>query len=178
MRRDWIYYIFALCVAVVIGLLVQQSLNRHDGMGVEKIIRGAEIVGGVYYTAPPILTASQIAEIEYYDSLELLAICVEAEAGNQDLKGRQLVADVILNRVDSERFPDTIEEVISQPPCQFTSYWDGGMDSVVEPSPLTFEAVQRELEGREDTEILFFTEGKYNPYCEPLYKYGAHYFGR
>lgn len=177
MRRDWIYYIFALCVAVVIGLLVQQSLNRRDGMGVEKIIRGAEVVGGVYYTAPPILTAADIAEIEYCDSLELLAICVEAEAGNQDLKGRQLVADVILNRVDSERFPDTITEVITQP-YQFASYWDGHMDRVEEPSPLTFEAVQRELEGREDTEILFFTEGKYNPYCEPLYKYGAHYFGR
>ena len=52
------------------------------------------------------------------------------------------------------------------------------MDKVVEPSEETFEAVRMELEERTNTEVLFFTDGKYNPYCEPLFQYGAHYFGR
>lgn len=112
----------------------------------------------------------------FCDSLEILAICVEAEAGNQDLYGKRLVVDVILNRVDSDRFPDTIEGVISQK-YQFTTYWDGSMGRVDEPSPETFEAVKMELESRTDDSILFFTAGNYNTYCVPAYRYGDHYFG-
>lgn len=112
----------------------------------------------------------------FCDSLETLAICVEAEAGNQDLYGKRLVVDVILNRVDSDRFPDTIEGVISQK-YQFTTYWDGSMGRVDEPSPETYEAVRLELESRTDDSILFFTAGNYNTYSTPAYRYGDHYFG-
>lgn len=113
---------------------------------------------------------------EFCDSLEILAQCVEAEAGNQDFKGKQLVADVILNRVDSERFPDTIEEVITQK-YHFTTYWDGTMSHIV-PSEETYQAVQQELyNDRLDANILFFTADGYNAYCIPGYIYGDHYFG-
>lgn len=115
---------------------------------------------------------------EFCDSLEILATCVEAEAGNQDIKGKRLVADVILNRVESPRFPDTIEGVISQK-YQFTTFWDGSMDAITEPSEETFQAVNMELCGeRLDDEILFFTAGDYNTYCIPAYKYQDHYFGK
>lgn len=115
---------------------------------------------------------------EFCDSLEILATCVEAEAGNQDFKGKRLVADVILNRVESPRFPDTIEGVISQK-YQFTTFWDGSMDAITEPSEETFQAVNMELCGeRLDDEILFFTAGDYNTYCIPVYKYQDHYFGK
>lgn len=40
-----------------------------------------------------------------------LAQLVEAEAGTQGFYGKQLVADVVLNRVDSDIFPDTIHGV-------------------------------------------------------------------
>lgn len=123
------------------------------------------------------MTAEQLAEEEYYDSLETLAICVQAESGNQDLYGKRLVVDVILNRVDSEEFPDDINSVIADK-NQFSSYSDGGMDRVYEPSEETFLAVQMELENRTNTDVLFFTAGNYNPYCEPLFKYGDHYFGK
>ena len=123
------------------------------------------------------LTEEDIKEIEYYDSLELLAICVEAEAGNQDFYGKCLVVDVILNRVDSDRFPNDITSVITQD-YQFSSVTDGNMDKVWEPSEETYKAVKSELMDRTDYEVLFFTEGRYNPYCIPMFKYGAHYFGR
>lgn len=112
----------------------------------------------------------------YYDDLEELAICVEAEAGNQSLLGRRMVVDVILNRVDSPQFPDTIHEVIEQP-VQFSTYWDGAMDRVIEPSELTIKAVQMELEHRTHADVLFFTAGYYNPYCKPWGVVGDHYFG-
>lgn len=110
------------------------------------------------------------------DSLEMLAICVEAEAGNQDIFGKRLVVDVILNRVDSDRFPDDIESVISQK-YHFTTFWNGEMDKISKPSKETFDAIEWELRHRMDDEILFFTSGDYNKYCIPAYKYGDHYFG-
>ena len=79
------------------------------------------------------MSPEELAEEEYYDSLELLTVCVEAEAGNQDLTGKRMVVDVILNRVDAPEWPDTIEEVITEP-YAFSSYWDGGMDRVWAPS--------------------------------------------
>lgn len=122
-----------------------------------------------------IITSDDLEQEAYYDSLEMLAVCVEAEAGNQPLDGRRMVADVILNRVDNPDFPDTIEGVISQP-YHFSSYWDGGMDKVIEPSELTIKAVQMELEERGYPGLLYFKEGGYSNYGTPWRKVGDHYF--
>lgn len=37
---------------------------------------------------------------------------VEAEAGGEDITGKMLVANVIMNRVQNGRFPDTVTEVV------------------------------------------------------------------
>lgn len=124
-------------------------------------------------------TAEEIAEEEYWDNLEMLAVCVEAEAGNQSLFGKRLVVDVILNRVDdgSGLWEDTIQDVISQP-TQFTSYWDGGMESIVEPSEESFEAVRMELEERSYPGIFYFREGQWPDYGEHWKKVEDHYFSK
>ena len=123
------------------------------------------------------ITEEQFEDESFCDSLEILALCVEAEAGNQSLDGKRLVTDVILNRVESDRFPDTVEGVISQK-YQFTTYWDGSMARISEPSDETIQAVQMELYGKRlDEKILFFTAGNYNRYCDPAYIVGDHYFG-
>lgn len=109
----------------------------------------------------------------YYDSLELLALCVESEAGNQGLYGKKLVADVVLNRVDSPDYPDNITDVIMQQ-NQFSVVLDGRIWTV-EPSEETFEAIREELEQRTNTEIIFFTSEGYSPYGEPWGKIGDHY---
>ena len=120
-------------------------------------------------------TEDELAEELYCDSLELLAICVQAEAGNQPLIGRRMVVDVILNRVDDKDWPDTIEGVITQR-YQFTSYWDGGMDRVYEPDELTIKAVQMELEKRSYPGLYYFTAGGYGKHGTPWKKVGDHYF--
>lgn len=118
-----------------------------------------------------------IAEEEYWDSLELLAICVEAEAGNQGLQGKRLVVDVILNRAEdhSGQWPDTISGVISQK-NQFTSYWDGNMAGIWEPSEETYRAVRMEVEQRAYPGIYYFREGEWPGCGTPWKKVGAHYF--
>lgn len=120
-------------------------------------------------------TEEELEEELYYDSLELLAICVEAEAGNQPLDGKRMVVDVILNRVDDPAWPDTIEGVITEP-YAFSSYWDGGMARVWEPSEETYLAVRMELEERSWPELYYFTAGGYGSYGTPWKQVGDHYF--
>lgn len=110
--------------------------------------------------------------------MAMLAQLVQAEAGNQDLKGKRLVADVVLNRVDSERFPNTVEEVIFQKnPVQFGVTVDGAFEKTKsEVSEECFEAVRMEWEreARLDKEVLYFNtvhENGNNPF-----KHGDHWF--
>lgn len=119
--------------------------------------------------------SGEVKEEIYYDSLELLAICVEAEAGNQSLEGKKMVVDVILNRVDDKDWPDTIEDVIAQY-NQFSSFTNGAMDNVIEPSEETIMAVQQELKEKSYPELFYFTAGDYGKYGTRWKKVGDHYF--
>ena len=60
-----------------------------------------------------------VMEKEYkYDlqdaDYEALLKIVQAEAGNEDLEGKMLVAGVVMNRVSSAAFPDSVTEVVMQ----------------------------------------------------------------
>lgn len=124
------------------------------------------------------LTDQDIEEMVYWDELELLAQVVEAEAGNQDMTGKRLVVDVVLNRVDSPLFPDTITEVLEQP-GQFSTMWNGAVeDAGWHMQEDDYTAVMMEVTGmRLDYDIYFFTAGEYNDSCKPAYIHGDHYFG-
>ena len=52
-------------------------------------------------------------EVTYEEAQELLKIAF-CEAGNQGVDGQLYVMSVIINRVESEEWPDTIHEVIYQ----------------------------------------------------------------
>ena len=119
----------------------------------------------------------QIQEEDYEAELQLLACLVEAEAGNQDLTGKRLVVDVVLNRVADDRFPDTIAGVIYQP-GQFGPVSNGALArAYYTVSDDCFKAVSMELNDQIDYSVLYFTAGGYG--CgTPAFQYGAHYFGR
>lgn len=119
----------------------------------------------------------QIEEEIWLGELELLANLVEAEAGNQDLRGKRLVADVVLNRVDSEEYPNTITEVIYQK-NQFAVMSDGAFEkSSWNVSEESFQAVWMEANGdRLDNSIYFFTAEKYGKYGTQAYAHGNHFF--
>ncbi|MDD2954025.1 MAG: cell wall hydrolase [Parabacteroides sp.] len=120
------------------------------------------------------MTPEDIAEEEYWDSLELLACCVMAEAEGEDLMGKRMVVDVVLNRVDDPDFPDTITGVITQK-YQFSSYWDGRLEKA-DPTEDCFTAVKMELEERSYPGIFYFTAGQYGEYGTPWKQHGNHYF--
>ena len=60
--------------------------------------------------------------------LTCLAVAVYFEARGEPIDGQMLVAETIINRVDDERWPDTICEVVQQP-HQFSFYSDGLSDT-------------------------------------------------
>ena len=124
------------------------------------------------------LTEEDIKEMDYWGELELLAAVVEAEAGNQDMTGKRLVVDVVLNRVDSPLFPDTITEVLEQP-GQFSTMWNGAVeDAGWHMQEDDYTAVMMEVTGvRLDYDIYYFTAGGYNASCKPAYIHGDHFFG-
>lgn len=59
--------------------------------------------------------------------LEELAIAIYCEAGSDTVsdESRRYVGDVILNRVESDDFPDTIHEVLTEPYAYGTFAWTG-----------------------------------------------------
>lgn len=106
----------------------------------------------------------------------MLAQLIQAEAGNQDLIGMRYVADVVLNRVVSEMFPDTIEEVIYQK-NQFSVIKNGAFDRAGRSiSENAFEAAQLSYKERLNSDILYF--GRDKPiYASNHFKCGDHWFG-
>lgn len=61
----------------------------------------------------------------------LLARLVYAEAGRESDEHQQAVASVVLNRMNSDKFPDSIDEVIYQRnPLQYACIEDGNIDKI------------------------------------------------
>lgn len=90
---------------------------------------------------------------------QILERIVEAEAGDQDLEGRILVANVILNRVHSKQFPDTIKGVVFANRggrYQFSPVSNGRYYRVTV-SDKTRKAVKRALQGKDNSRgALYF----------------------
>ncbi len=80
--------------------------------------------------------------------LYLLAKCVYAEARGESYTGQVAVAAVILNRVESPDFPNTIAGVIYQP-WAFTAVNDGQIN--LEPDQTAYNAARDALNGWDPT---------------------------
>lgn len=94
-------------------------------------------------------------------SRRILERIVEAEAGDQSYRGRLLVACVILNRVDSPQFPDTVEKVVFAP-GQFSPVSNGRYYSVTV-SRTTKNAVAAALKGEDPSQgALYFMDRRYS----------------
>lgn len=110
------------------------------------------------------------------EEITLIAKLTIAEAGNQSDEGKRLVIDTVLNRMDSPYFPDTVEGVIFQK-YQFSPVWNGGIDKYV-PDEHIIDLVKEEINDRTNSEVIFFTAGKYGPYGVPLFQVEDHYFSK
>jgi N-acetylmuramoyl-L-alanine amidase len=102
---------------------------------------------------------SEKAEVGLSDAdIDLLARIVRAEAQTEPFEGKVAVADVVLNRVESSKFPNTIKEVIYAP-GQFQPVANGEINKPADEESV--EAVMTALTDNGDIaeDALFF----YNP---------------
>lgn len=96
------------------------------------------------------VTRDSVYELSEADYETLLKI-VEAEAGCEDENGKLLVANVVLNRVESNKFPSTVQGVVYQADggkVQFTPAYNGRLNAV-RVSDETRNAVDRALYGED-----------------------------
>lgn len=122
------------------------------------------------------------------EEIKMLERIVEAEATGEDMVGKILVANVVLNRIANDEFPDTVEGVIFQKvggdyqfsPISDKRYWK------VKITKETKEAVQRAVDGEDHSEgALFFMARKlarkssarwFDNNLKWLFKHGGHEF--
>lgn len=132
----------------------------------------------------------EVISLSKQDRSVLLRI-VEAEATGEDVKGRMLVANVVLNRVNcTTEFPDNVTDVVFDTTggvYQFSPVEDGRYWSV-EISDQTKEAVHRVLCGEDESQgALYFMARQYadadnvvwfDSSLTYLFAYGEHEFFR
>lgn len=126
----------------------------------------------------------QLEEEDY----NLLLRIVQAEAGSEDSDGKLLVANVVLNRMNSDKFPDSVSEVVLQQSGGVTQFSPVATGSIwkVEVTQETVDAVQRALEGEDISQgALYFAARKYadgdkmrwfDEHLTFLFKHGGHEF--
>lgn len=114
------------------------------------------------------------------DDAYRLAKIAMAEAESEDTEGKALVMLVVLNRVWSDEFPDTIEDVIFQK-GQFSPISNGRYDEV-EPDEDCYRALQLiQTGGWDESHGATYFESKsdstwHSENLTFLFKHGKHYF--
>ena len=180
-----------ITVPILCGIMIASSFFvsefRSEGEDVVAIPRAS-----IVEKTEPIITVSQEESIPIAtekmgrseeaipkmsrEDVELSALVTMAEAEGECEEGKRLVIDSILNRVDSEHFPDTVYEVIYQP-NQFSSMWNGRVDRCEVREDIC-DLVYEELESRRNYDVVFFTAGEYSAYGVPMFQVENHYFSK
>jgi len=115
------------------------------------------------------------------EELDLLLHLISAESPDEPLEGQVAVAAVVLNRVESPHFPNTVWDVIMQP-RQFSPVWNGQIKRPIVPT--AEEAAMRALRGVDPTNgaLYFFNPRRTNDAflwsLTPLVDIGDHRFAR
>lgn len=157
---------------IAVALLIWALPYHENVMAQETTVSNNEIVGTVSMCIVETIERPEPLFGEFTErEIDLMAQLVWHEAGNQDMVGKMLVADTVLNRVEDARFPNTVEEVIFQK-GQYTTARGLGR---IEPPIDCYGAVLSEIDGeRYNTEVLFFGRG-YG--CgKPLFQHQDHCF--
>ena len=161
--------ILSIGIGVALGLAVSiVAVNNREPM---LVVATTMDTYEANVTEEPISTIREITEGER----DLLAGIVFAEAKGEDLEGKRYVVDVVLNRVDSEKFPNDIVGVIFQK----NQFWTRGLPKTFDEIPAEcYEAVDLELEEQLNTEILYFRNKRYHSFGTPVLNHGGHYFSK
>ena len=138
---------------------------------IEEVIPEPEII-------EPILEV-QVEEPEVQLSLtdaeiDLVALVTMAEAEGEPDEGKRLVIDVILNRMGSPRFANTINDVIYAKNA-FECMWNGRVNRCYVRDDIR-QLVIEELVSRTNSDVYYFRTNRYHSFGTPVAQVGNHYF--
>lgn len=175
-------YVFILVTNIACALLLSfsqsyltdASQTKKDEMIISKDVRNEhsvtytvtldESIGHARTIDYEVLEHNYVIDVSQKD-IDTLFRIVEAEAGCEDIKGKLLVANVVINRVRSNVFPNTVREVVyqkNQKSTQFSPVSTGSIDKVIV-SEETKEAVYRALYGEDESRgALYFMAREYS----------------
>ena len=114
------------------------------------------------------------ADLITMDDAVLIAKLVLAEAEGEPEMGKRLVIDTVLNRLESEDFPNTVYDVVYQP-YHYDPAWDGRIELFSELDD-AFKLVVDEIQHRTNSEVLYFRTDKFHEFGTPMEQVGNHYF--
>lgn len=117
----------------------------------------------------------ELADSLTKEDIDLIAKITYLEAGNQSLTGQRAVVEVILNRVLSPKFPNTVEEVIYQDnPVQFSTAKRASQATPSDTQYLAIEMTLKEVNPILEQDVLFFST--HENWREVYEQIGDHYF--
>lgn len=168
---------FSLCAILMFSLTASSASS--EGHVDLRAVETKSVTMPTTYIPIEEISVSGIKEITkgellLEEDISLIALVTMAEAEGECEKGKRLVIDTILNRMDSKHFPDTAYEVIYQP-YQFSSMWNGRVDRC-EVRDDIYDLVKEELDIRTNYKVMFFTAGCYSDYGVPMFQVENHYF--
>lgn len=110
------------------------------------------------------------------EEIEMLSRIVQLEAGGEIIESKYATIETIFNRIYSEKYPNTLEEVLSQD-GQFSTWKNINIDKA-NPTEDTYIAVVDVLIGKSD--ILEMDSLKFNnkPIGKNPIKIGNQYYGK
>lgn len=136
----------------------------------------------ILYVSPPSAIVETPPPVEEWscpltdEEVKLIALLTMAEAESECEYGQRLVIDTVLNRMDSENFPDTVNDVVYQK-NQYSSMTGERVTRCWVMEELC-ELVRSELKERTDYDVVFFRTKHYHTFGTPLFQVGAHYFSK
>lgn len=179
----------ALIFAVMaISSIVAEAEREAAGQQAPPLITLAQPTETPWPTAEPQPTPepTYTSMIHSYDwdgeDERMLAKIAMAETEGESVEGKALVILVVLNRVWSDEFPDSIEEVIFQK-NQFSPVAEGGRYWTTEPDAGCYEALELVMGGWDESQGAFYFEstgrdGWHSQNLEFLFEFGGHKFYR
>lgn len=180
-RTYAIKVVSVLAIAASCGIIIG-AISEPQAIEVDEPIENTVEVNQTLSRGAEKLKKAQAKEVELSDGdREMLERLITAEAESESLIGQALVGRVVLNRVASPDFPDTVEGVIFEDK-QFSVISNGRFDRVdpeidaycavnlicsgwdESQGATYFEAVGNESTWHEDNLVYLFTEGGHKFY--------------
>lgn len=119
----------------------------------------------------PVYTIEKLSKITLDDFYEICRVVMN-EAGGESYKCQVAVAETIINRINSDKFPNTVMEVLYQP-YQYSHANNGEVTDSVR------EAVTSALEQHiYDTDMMYFREDYYHEFAEDYFYINNMYFSK